>query len=398
MGSVTQITNASGAKVAEYSYDAWGRMRNPASQTPYAPGTEPALKFNRGYTGHEHLPLFGLVNMNARLYDPVLGRFLSPDPYVQAPDYSQNFNRYSYALNNPLIYTDESGEFIFTILAAIFCQALVPAAMQLDMAWIQGGIMSVDNGDSFWSGAGKGFVTGMMNAGFSFVNVPGMMPNGLIHAGGNILTNGLTNTMYGQDFFNGWGFQAASGFAGGAYSGYQQSKERGLNYWWGGKVKYGRTQWSFFTSEKPYAEVKFGINNVGSKNMNDCDPTTFAEADDYFDGNTTYEEYKTITNYKEDYGVKDFRIKYQELLYEKFDALAYSASELENPQLAREILNSGYLINTNMPHGGNGMFHADNIRSIRYYSNKVVLHYRIGSYKLSTVDKNWWFYLLKGLK
>ena len=49
--------------------------------------------------------------MNARLYDPLYGRFLSPDPFVQTPDFSQNFNRYSYALNNPLKYTDEDGEF-----------------------------------------------------------------------------------------------------------------------------------------------------------------------------------------------------------------------------------------------------------------------------------------------
>jgi RHS repeat-associated protein len=54
--------------------------------------------------------MFGLVNMNARLYDPVLGRFLSPDPYVQAPNWSQNFNRYSYSLNNPLIFIDSNGE------------------------------------------------------------------------------------------------------------------------------------------------------------------------------------------------------------------------------------------------------------------------------------------------
>jgi predicted lipid-binding transport protein (Tim44 family) len=44
--------------------------------------------------------------MNGRVYDPVIARFLSPDPYVQAPESSQNFNRYSYALNNPLKYTD----------------------------------------------------------------------------------------------------------------------------------------------------------------------------------------------------------------------------------------------------------------------------------------------------
>jgi hypothetical protein len=53
--------------------------------------------------------------MNGRVYDPVIARFLSPDPYVQAPESSQNFNRYSYALNNPLKYTDPSGNFIYVI-------------------------------------------------------------------------------------------------------------------------------------------------------------------------------------------------------------------------------------------------------------------------------------------
>jgi len=57
----------------------------------------------------KHEPLFGIINMNGRLYDPVLGRFLSPDPYVQMPDFTQNFNRYSYCLNNPLVYTDPNG-------------------------------------------------------------------------------------------------------------------------------------------------------------------------------------------------------------------------------------------------------------------------------------------------
>ena len=50
-----------------------------------------------------------MVNMNGRMYDPVLGRFLSADPYVQAPDYTQSLNRYAYCLNNPLSLLDPSG-------------------------------------------------------------------------------------------------------------------------------------------------------------------------------------------------------------------------------------------------------------------------------------------------
>ncbi|WP_444876849.1 RHS repeat-associated core domain-containing protein [Bacteroides heparinolyticus] len=71
-------------------------------------------KFDRGFTGHEHLYGFGLINMNGRMYDPVMSSFLSPDNCIQSPDFSQSFNRYSYCLNNPLKYVDPSGECIVT--------------------------------------------------------------------------------------------------------------------------------------------------------------------------------------------------------------------------------------------------------------------------------------------
>ena len=141
LGSITHVTNSTGALLAEYSYDAWGRLRNPVNQSVYAPETEPELMLGRGYTGHEHLAVFGLVNMNARLYDPILGRFLSPDPYVQLPDNLQGFNRYTYGMNNPLCYVDENGEFWWLVAAAVV-----------------GGIINVatnwNNIDNFWQGLG----------------------------------------------------------------------------------------------------------------------------------------------------------------------------------------------------------------------------------------------------
>lgn len=138
LGSITHITNADGSLKQELSYDAWGRLRNPATQVAFAPDTEPALFLGRGYTGHEHLTWFGLINMNARLYDPALGRFLSPDPYVQAPDFTQNFNRYSYCLNNPLMYVDQDGEFIFTLICFFVpgLQGLIPYAIAADLSWM----------------------------------------------------------------------------------------------------------------------------------------------------------------------------------------------------------------------------------------------------------------------
>ena len=113
LGSVLEWYTEEGSSytsVASYNYDAWGRLRNPNDWT-YNNVLSMSLH-NRGYTGHEHIAEFSLINMNGRVYDPVLGRFLSPDNYVQMPDFTQNFNRYTYALNTPLIYTDPTGEVI----------------------------------------------------------------------------------------------------------------------------------------------------------------------------------------------------------------------------------------------------------------------------------------------
>lgn len=119
LGSITDVVSSAGQVNQSIGYDAWGRMRNPSTGVLYTPETMPELRLGRGYTGHEFLPWFGLVNMNARLYDPAIGRFLSPDPFVQAPDMPQNFNRYSYCLNNPLIYNDPDGEFVNSIITGI---------------------------------------------------------------------------------------------------------------------------------------------------------------------------------------------------------------------------------------------------------------------------------------
>ena len=74
--------------------------------------------FDYGFTGHEHLDDFGLINMTGRVYDPALGRFLSPDNPMQNPYNLQNYNRYSYCVNNPLKYSDPDGEIFGLAVAA----------------------------------------------------------------------------------------------------------------------------------------------------------------------------------------------------------------------------------------------------------------------------------------
>jgi len=110
IGSWHTITDENDNLLQELSFDAWGSRRDPATWRSFT-GTPPEPLFDRGFTGHEHLYAFGLINMNGRMYDPLVSRMLSPDNFIQAPDFSQSFNRYSYCLNNPLKYTDPSGEF-----------------------------------------------------------------------------------------------------------------------------------------------------------------------------------------------------------------------------------------------------------------------------------------------
>ncbi|MCD4747441.1 MAG: FG-GAP-like repeat-containing protein [Bacteroidales bacterium] len=107
LGSIQSLTNEEGNLVEKYSYDAWGLRRNPETGIPLV--NIPELKTDRGFTGHEHLDLFNLINMNGRVYDPVVGYFSSPDPIIGIPKNSQGFNLYTYTKNNPLSYIDPSG-------------------------------------------------------------------------------------------------------------------------------------------------------------------------------------------------------------------------------------------------------------------------------------------------
>ena len=106
LGSVTVLSQTTGDYSERYSYDPFGKRR------PLTGGfsdTIVGVNTDKGFTGHEHLDELGLIHMNGRVYDPNTARFMSADPIVQEHSSLQSFNRYSYVMNNPLIYTDPSG-------------------------------------------------------------------------------------------------------------------------------------------------------------------------------------------------------------------------------------------------------------------------------------------------
>ncbi|AXI01475.1 RHS repeat domain-containing protein [Aquirhabdus parva] len=99
LGSIKIVTDESGAVKERTTFDVWG-------QRVSMDGTAAT---RHGFTGHEMLDDVNLVNMNGRIYDPEIGRFMSADPTVDGVDDLQGYNRYSYVHNNPLSYWDPDG-------------------------------------------------------------------------------------------------------------------------------------------------------------------------------------------------------------------------------------------------------------------------------------------------
>ena len=135
VGSVMRVIDGEGGTAFAASYDAWGKPDVTINQ----------IGFPRGFGGHEMLSQYRLVNMGGRIYDYTLGRFLSPDNYVQEPGNSQSFNRYSYCLNNPLKYTDPTGEFFTWLIGKggfsfgiNFSPLGIPFGFGINVGWSDG--------------------------------------------------------------------------------------------------------------------------------------------------------------------------------------------------------------------------------------------------------------------
>ena len=187
LGSWNKVMDQNKAIVQQTHFDPWGnRMDYTRWDRKQATVSFP---FRRGFTGHEHYDRFKVVNANARLYDPVIGRFFSPDPFVQAPDFTQNFNRYSYCMNNPVMYSDEDGEWVHIVVGAV-----VGGIVNLGVKALQGKINSVWDGvAAFGIGAVAGAV-GAATGGAAFMALGG----GAAGAGGFIA--GAGGAMMGTAF------------------------------------------------------------------------------------------------------------------------------------------------------------------------------------------------------
>ncbi|WP_370901325.1 T6SS effector amidase Tae4 family protein [Chryseobacterium gossypii] len=272
IGSILAISDEAGNKLEQRHFDAWGnfthlQIGNGAIITDKNIIDNASLLMDRGYTSHEHFAEVGIIHMNGRLYDPLLRRFLNADENIQDPYNTQNYNKYGYVMNNPLMFNDPSGEFIVesAFLSAVIIGAMVASFSYTIMTSISG--QNWDLGQFFKStlfGAASAAVT--YGIGSVFVSSAGtatqiatelgkfgtIMVQGAAHA----VAQGVLSLMQGQDFvsaftsglFGSYGASAFSAVAGkfassavgviasGAVLGGVGSELTGGNFWQGAAI------------------------------------------------------------------------------------------------------------------------------------------------------------------
>ena len=120
--------------------------------------------------------------MNGRVYDPKLGRFLSADPFVQAPANTQSYNRYAYVLNNPLSYTDPDGYFFKKLFGNGVLRSLLSTAISI---WLPGAGILIDAVGQWGAVFVSGFAAGVAANGSLRGGVMGAFSSGLFHSIGS---------------------------------------------------------------------------------------------------------------------------------------------------------------------------------------------------------------------
>ena len=143
--------------------------------------------------------------MNGRLYDPLLRRFLNADENIQDPTNTQNYNKYGYVINNPLLYNDPTGEVMGWDDALIAIGIAIFTSVATDYYLNR----PVNIGNMFQS-----VVMSLMSAGIadgigtifkmqSVVDVLGKTGTIIARAGAHAITQGTLSYMQGGNFLSG---------------------------------------------------------------------------------------------------------------------------------------------------------------------------------------------------
>ena len=213
IGNILAITDEQGARLELRHFDAWGNLTHlqfiDAKMAKGKMNVNAALQafggllIDRGYTGHEHFMDVGIIHMNGRLYDPLLRRFLNADENIQDATNTQNYNKYGYVMNNPMMYNDPSGEYLQWIIGALVGGYLNGVAANNGnwnpVKWDWQRTWSSVVGGAIGGAAISGTLGNIAsNAGAIKSFLPGMVSGGLNSAfnGGNFLGGAIAGVSY----------------------------------------------------------------------------------------------------------------------------------------------------------------------------------------------------------
>jgi len=225
-GSLIALVHEGGSVIQRFAYDPWGARRDPNNWN--VKDSRTSFIINRGYTGHEHLDAFGIINMNGRVYDPLTAQFFSPDPVLTDAGNWLDYNRYGYCMGNPFKYTDPNGyswnwKAIFTGVVSFgvgFGVGILTGGLGLVAAGVLAGSSSGLVGGVLGTALNGGSVGDCFSAG-----IKGAIIGGFAGAAGGGAVSALGNV--GGGFFAGALQGAVGGTAGGFVGG-------SMNAWIGG--------------------------------------------------------------------------------------------------------------------------------------------------------------------
>ncbi|SEH28909.1 polymorphic toxin type 23 domain-containing protein [Chryseobacterium culicis] len=209
-GTILAISDEVGKAEEKRHFDAWGNlMYLEQNGTKVSLKGFPDLMIERGYTGHEHFFQVGLIHMNGRMYDPKLHTFLSVDNFIQDSFNSQNYNRFGYVLNNPLMFIDQGGEFAWVLVyVGAIIGAVMGATSYIGHAIQTGNWNWGQFGLSILGGAVSGAIMGALDGGASSALTWGAIA-GYAATG---LVSGLMPS-YSMDLGGGFGFSVSPSIA-----------------------------------------------------------------------------------------------------------------------------------------------------------------------------------------
>jgi len=262
-GSLIALTDANGGIVRKYAYDPWGVRRNASNWNTKDNGDH--LIVNRGYTGHEHLDAFGIINMNGRVYDPLTAMFFSPDPALIGSNWL-SYNRYGYCMGNPFKYTDPSGNNPFLLGLA----AVIGGVVNLGIQMISGNIHNVGQffgafGVGALAGITGSWIGGLTSTALGTATTLGSaIGNGALIGAGAGTAGGFIGGA-GNAWVNGAGFGDGlmAGFVGGLTGGITGGILGGI----GGGISYSKEEAAFRVAEKnmglkPGAPIQANDDNL----------------------------------------------------------------------------------------------------------------------------------------